>query len=93
MKTFKEFLLDDKSATEQSIYLPASAKVVSVSMTDTGLTLLALVKHTGCDMEIPKNRIFKICKTDEIFYANTVKYVGSFQSTLGTKHVIEIIKE
>ena len=93
MKTFKEFLLDDKSIAEQSIYLPADAKVVNVSMTDSGLLLLVLVKPTGYDTGLPENHIFKICKTDEIFYANTVKYVGSFQSALGTKHVIEIIKE
>ena len=93
MKTFKEFLLDDKTVSEQSIYLPAGADVVGVSMTDAGLMLLALVKPASYETELPENRIFKICETGEIFYVPTVKYIGSFQGTLGTRHVIEVIKE
>jgi hypothetical protein len=93
VKTFKEFLLDDKSITEQSIYLPAGAEVVNVSLTNAGLMLLVIVKPAGYETELPENRIFKICETDEIFHANTVKYIGSFTNTLGIKHVIEIKRE
>ena len=93
MKTFKEFLLDEFIITEQSVYLPAGAEVVNVLMTNAGLMLLAIVKPTGYETELPENRIFKICDTGEIFYTHAVKYIGSFQSTLGIRHVIEIIKE
>ena len=93
MKTFKEFLLDDKNISEQSIYLPAGAKIVNVYMTSTGLMLIAIVKPAGYEVDLPENRIFKICETDEIFYAQAVKYIGSFQGTFGTRHVIEVIKE
>jgi hypothetical protein len=93
VKTFKEFLLDDKNIAEQSIYLPAGADIVNVSMTDAGLMLLAIVKPAGYETELPENRIFKICETGEIFLANTVKYIGSFTNTLGIKHVIEIKRE
>jgi hypothetical protein len=93
VKTFKEFLLDDKNISEQSVYLPAGAEVVNVSLTNVGLMLLAIVKPAGHETELPENRIFKICETDEIFHANTVKYIGSFTNTLGIKHVIEIKRE
>ena len=93
MKMFKEFLLDDKNISEQSLYLPSGAEVVNVSVTDTGLMLLAIVKPAGYETELPESRIFKICETDEIFHANTVKYIGSFTNTLGIKHVIEIKRE
>lgn len=93
MKTFNEYLLDDKSITEQLVYLPNEAEVVNVSMTSRGLTVLAIVKPNGYDTELPKARTFKICSNGEIFYAGAVKYIGSFESLTGTKHVIEIIKE
>lgn len=93
MKTFKEFLIDDKVISEQSIYLPAGADVVNVLMTEAGLILLAIVKPVGYETELPENRTFKICETDEIFCANTVKYIGSFTGLLGFRHVIEIKRE
>ena len=93
MKTFKEFLLDDKISANQNIYLPAGADVVNALKTNKGLMLLAIVKSAGYDTDIPEIRTFKICSNDEIFTAPAVSYIGSFESSLGIKHVIEILKE
>ena len=93
MKTFKEYLLDDKLFTNQTVHLPTDAEVVNVFKTDKGLVLLAIVKPPGYSIEPPVIRTFKICANDEIFTAPAVSYIGSFDSLLGTRHVIEIIKE
>lgn len=93
MKTFKEYILDEKFVGEQAIYMPHGAIVVNVSESNKGLILLAIATPEACTVDLPEIRTFKICATDEIFYANTVKYIGSFKSELGIKHVIEIIKE
>ena len=86
MRLFKEFLLDAESLADQQIYMPAEAKIVNIVKTAIGLKLLAIVKQAALNTE---SRKFKICLNDEIFYAKTVKYIGSFESDVGTKHVIE----
>lgn len=90
MKLFKEFLLDDKNIAEQTIYLPQGAEAVGIRMTDKGLMLYVII---GYEATAPELRTFKICVNGENFIANTVKYIGNFESSLGIKHVIEIIKE
>ena len=93
MREFKEFLLDNKTISEQSIYLPTGAEVVNVSNTDRGLMLLAIVPASGYENGAPEIRTFKICANGENFIASTVKYIGSFESITGNKHVIELKKE
>jgi hypothetical protein len=90
MRLFKEFLLDAESLAEQQIYMPAEAEIINIVKTALGLKLLVIVKQAALDT---KSRKFKICLSDEIFYAKTVEYIGSFESDVGIKHVIEIIKE
>lgn len=92
MKTFKEYLLDDKILTEQTIHMPHGAKVVNVKNTDKGLMLLAIITPEAYVTGLPELRTFKICTNGEIFSADTVIYVGSFESIIGTKHVIEIVR-
>jgi hypothetical protein len=93
MREFKEFLLDNKTISEQSIYLPADAEVVNVFNTDRGLMLLAITPAAGYENGLPEIRTFKICANGENFAASTVKYIGSFESITGNKHVIELKKE
>lgn len=92
MRTFKEFLLEDTLAS-QTVHLPAGTDVVSVSNTDKGIMLLTITTPKGFEVELPEIRTFKICLTDENFVNHTVKYIGSFISDIGPKHVIEIRKE
>lgn len=89
MKTFKEFLLDKSRITSQTVYLPYGASVVNIKDTDMGLMLLVI-----CDSisDITELRTFKICSNDENFSAEAVEYIGSFDSYLGTKHVVELKK-
>ena len=89
MRVFKEYLLDDKSLSTQTLYLPIGAEIVNIVKTPAGLKLLAIVKHTGYEQESLELHKYQICINDEIFYANTVKYMGSFESDIGIKHVIE----
>lgn len=91
MRTFREFLLEDTLET-QTVHLPAGTEVVSVSKTDKGIMLLAITTPKGYETELPEIRTFKICLTDENFVNHTVKYIGSFMSNIGPKHVIEIRK-
>lgn len=90
MKTFKEYTLDSNSLAEQSIYLPNGAEVVKVEEGDKGLVLIALIDTTTTLSEL---RAFKICLKDENWSAGTVKYIGSFNSFIGTKYVVELVKE
>lgn len=92
MKVFKEFLLED-TLEEQTLYLPAGSEVVSVSKTGKGIQLLVIAIPKGYEIDLPELRTFKICLTDENFLWHTVKYIGSFVSDIGSKHVIEIRKE
>lgn len=90
MKTFKEYLLDSASLTKQTVYLPTGAEVLRVSDTDSGLMLLVLADST---INMSELRTFKICLKDENLDVGAVRYVGSFDSSIGTKYVIEILKE
>lgn len=92
MKVFKEFLLED-TLEEQTVYLPSGAEVVSVSKTSKGIQLLVIVTPKGYETSLPEIHTFKICLTDENFPGYAVKYIGSFISDIGSKHVIEIRKE
>lgn len=93
MKLFREYFLDSAAVTQQTLYLPKDANIVKVNFTDKGLALLAIVTPEECNTELPELRTFKICVNEENLYIDTVKYIGSFESNLGIKHLIEIIKE
>jgi hypothetical protein len=90
MKVFKEYLLDEQILTPQTICLPYAADVVNIIDTAKGPVLLAIVTPEEFTMGLPELRTFKICVNDENIYANTVKYIGSFVSSIGIKHIIEI---
>lgn len=92
MKVFKEFLLED-TCTEQNIYLPAGTEIVGVANTDLGVVLVAITAHTSFDSAAPELRTIKICANDEIFTGSIVRYLGSYKSDLGARHVIELKKE
>lgn len=93
MKTFKEYLLDEKVLKEQTVHMPPGTSIVNVRKTGAGLMLLALTTPEAYVTNLPEIRTFKICANGEIFIAPTVKYIGSFESVTGIKHVVEIIKE
>lgn len=88
MKKFNTYLLEN-TITEQHVYLPEGAEVVGVITNDSVVNLLAIVPNSS--LGAPALRRFKICMTDEIFIGSTVKYIGSFKSDLGFKHVIELL--
>lgn len=90
MRAFKEYLLKENELTDQTVYMPPEAEVVNVVKSTKGIALIAITKHTGYNNASPEIRTFKICTTDEIFYVDTVKYIGSFESSIGTRHVIEV---
>lgn len=92
MKLIKEFLLDSKLLSPQTLYLPADTQVVNVLNTETGLMLLTITIPDEVTTQLPVLRTFKICTSDEKIYAHTVKYIGSFNGLSGIRHVIEIIK-
>lgn len=87
MKVFKEYFLDKKYNTPQTLYIPQGAEIVNIQDTNKGLVLLAIVDPISSITELRK---FKICANDENIYVDTVKYIGSFDSLIGIKHVIEI---
>ena len=93
MKLFREYFLDTTTHMEQTLYLPKDADIVKVNFTNKGLALLAIVTPEGCATEFPELRTFKICVNEENLYTDTIKYIGSFESNIGIKHLIEIIKE
>lgn len=92
MRAFKEFLIEDTMA-EQTVYMPAESEIVGVNKTDHGIFLLAIVPAAGYSETTPEIRNFKICLLGENFSYSTVKYIGSFDSIIGNKYVIEVRKE
>lgn len=92
MRVIKEYLLDDKSLAPQSIYLPIGTDVVSIQETGIGLMLLVITTPDEYTARLPEMRKFKICSSDENIFADTLKYIGSFKNSLGTRHVVEIIE-
>ena len=91
MREFKEFLIEDTMA-EQTVYMPSESEIVGVNKTDHGIFLLAIVP-AACKSAVPEIRTFKICLLGENFSYSTVKYIGSFDSIIGNKYVIEVRKE
>jgi hypothetical protein len=87
MKVFKEYYLDKKSFAHQTLYLPQDADILSVYDKPKGLTLLTI----SSVFPNTKLRTFKICATGENIYEDTVRYIGSINSDIGMKHVIEIL--
>lgn len=92
MKEIKEYLLDSKVFSPQTLYLPADAQIINVYNTEKGLMLLVIATPEELAVDLPKLRTFKICMNDEKIYASTVKYIGSYQGLIGLCHIIEIIK-
>ena len=86
---FKNYLLDKKCFTPQTLYLPTCTDIVAIRDTDNGLMLLATITPSTTTTEL---RTFKICANDESIYADAIKYVGSFDTSIGTRHVVEIIR-
>jgi hypothetical protein len=89
VKTFNKFLLDENSLSKQTVYMPHETEVVDVVKSDLGVMLIALNQNASAAAP-PDLHTFKICASDEIFYVDTVKYIGSYVGKLGLRHVIEI---
>lgn len=92
MREFKEFLIEDTMA-EQTVYMPSESEIVGVNKTDHGVFLLAIVPAAGYGETVPEIRNFKICLLGENFSYPIVKYIGSFDSIIGNKYVVEVRKE
>lgn len=90
MKIFKEYLLEKKCFTNQTLYLPTNSEAVMVNDTKKGLLLQVI---TDTNIYTTELRTFKVCMNDENIYADAVKYIGSFDSAAGIRHIVEIIGE
>ena len=89
MRMFKSYLIDKKCLTPQTLYLPTFADIVAVRDTHKGLMLLAIITPTATMTEL---RTFKVCADDENIYADAVKYIGSFDTDIGIRNVVEIVR-
>ena len=67
--------------------------MVNVRYSNNLLILLVIATLKEPINKALKVRTFKVCLNDENLYTNTVKYLGSFESLTGIRHVIEIDKE
>ena len=88
MKVIKEYLLDKTNVAKQALYITQGADIVYIRDTDIGLMLYCIVNATENKTEL---RTFKICSVSENIYEDDIKYLGAFQSSVGMRHVIEII--
>lgn len=88
MKTIKEYLLNKECFAAQMVYLPIGADVVALQDAGESLKLIVTINSATTLTEL---RTFKICTSNEILYADTIKYIGSFVSLIGTIHVVEIL--
>lgn len=90
MRLIKEYLLIDNYAS-QTVYLPDRAKVVDVIKDSLGVKLIVIAPDCKKDTQ---PRTFKICDTEEKFYAHAVKYIGYFIDADGqNRFVIEDVPE
>lgn len=92
MKMIKEYQLDSEILSPQRRYLPAGAEVVDIQNSERGLMVLAVTEPDEFVVDPPESHTFKICVVGEKINADTVKYLGNFRSSIGIRHVIEIIK-
>lgn len=87
MKTLKEITLDSAVLTPQTVYLAKGAEVLDLAVEDKILKLTIL---KDIDAENNQLRTFKICTKDENIYFDAVKYIGSFETMLGKRYLLEI---
>ena len=90
MKKISRYLLDSKCLTFQTVYLPKSAEIVSISNSDTGLFLIVLSDSVYTETEL---HTFKICLLDENICAENISYIGNFKEYSTTMYVIEILNK
>lgn len=87
MTKIKEFLLDRDSMNNQTVYMPVGAQLFTVTDSATGLFIVAAVDVAETHNQL---RTFKICDSNGWFMEPVVKYVGSFITDGGMRHVVEI---
>jgi hypothetical protein len=90
VKTIREYYIDKKCLTPTTIYLPRDAEVVNISELKDQLVLFVLLDLNN---QFTTNlRTFKICRSGENIYSDAVKYIGSINTDIGIRHVVEIIR-
>lgn len=90
MIQIKEFLLDKTITGVQTLYMPVGTQLFTVVDTQGGLFIIAAVDIAETSTQL---RSFKICDNRGWFTEQSVKYVGSFETDVGTQHVVELIEE
>lgn len=90
MKKIKEYILDKRCLTPQTFYMPKSAEVFTVQDSEEGLKLMVFV---SVEDTFPILRTFKICTKNENIYADHIKYIDKYMSSIGMRYVIEIIRD
>lgn len=88
MQKINEYFIKDGVVSAQTVYMTTGAQVVHASEENGVVTLFALAEATEFTTEL---RSFEIHGTGELFSAETVKYVASYSSAIGTRHVFEIL--
>lgn len=89
MKTIKSFLLDSTTYNSQQIYLPCEAEVLTANFNaDNELILYALVSKFTDNYDL---RYFKICETDEVLQAGTIRHICTCSCENKTVHIVELV--
>ena len=88
MKTIKEYLLDKKCVTPQTVYLPKGAEIVAINDSNTEFNLVAIINPMEATTEL---HTFKVCLPGENLYVDTVKYIGSFKGSFGLEYIVELL--
>lgn len=90
MKVVKEYLISDNTTRAQNVYMTTGADVFTATEESGVVRLFVVADNTVSTSEL---RSFEVHGSDELFDAECVKYIASYESSLGFRHVFEILKE
>ena len=88
MKRVRDYILDSTRIINQTLYLPKGAEIISIENSGSLLTLYVLLDPTEVQDDL---RTFKICTTSQNFFEDNVKFLGTFKSDFGPRHLFEIL--
>lgn len=88
MKTIKEYFLNKKTVSPQTLYMPVGAKIVNILENGSNVRLVTVIDPNET---LTNLRTFKICTNTESIYNDNIEYLGSFISAFGDRHVIELL--
>lgn len=90
MLKVKEYIISDHNPATQTVYMTVGAEVFSALEESGTVTLFALTESTVANYEL---RTFEIHSTGDLFNAERVKHITTYTSSLGVRHLFEILQE